>query len=94
MLPSSHLPSKSRLGYSLLAFAGTGRLKLYRPIDHEQQRHHGRLLRELETARYELKGMEQFTFFVPIREGQMEEMLRKSGEISISYGLSPAPVVA
>jgi hypothetical protein len=52
-----------------LAFAGTGRLKVYRPVDEEQTRHRGRLLRELETARYELKGTEQLTFFVSAREG-------------------------
>jgi hypothetical protein len=35
------LPSKSRLGYNILAFAGTGRLKLYQPIDDEQARRRG-----------------------------------------------------
>jgi hypothetical protein len=69
------LPSKSRLGYNLLAFAGTGRLKLYQPVDEEQQRHRGRLLRELETARYELKGMETLTFFVPSREGHDDYLM-------------------
>ena len=70
-----HPAHQSRLGYNLLAFAGTGRLKLYQPIDEEQQRHHGRLQRELETARYELKGMEQLSFFVPTKEGHDDYLM-------------------
>jgi hypothetical protein len=73
------LPSKSRLGYTLLAFAGTGRLKLYQPVDDEQTRHRGRLLRELETARYELKGMETLTFSVPTREGHDDYLMSLAG---------------
>jgi hypothetical protein len=69
------LPSKSRLGYTLLAFAGTGRLKVYRPVDEEQARHRGRLLRELEAARYELRGMETLTFSVPAREGHDDYLM-------------------
>ena len=73
------LPSKSRLGYTLIAVAGTGRLTLYRPLDDEQARHRGRLLRELETARYELKGMETLSFSVPTREGHDDELMSLAG---------------
>jgi hypothetical protein len=69
------LPSKSRLGYNLLTFAGTGRLKVYQPADDEQARQWGRLLRELEAARYELKGMETLTFSVPTREGHDDYLM-------------------
>jgi hypothetical protein len=58
-----------------LACAGTGRLKVYRPVDEEQARHRGRLLRELETARYELRGMETLTFSVPTREGHDDYLM-------------------
>jgi hypothetical protein len=69
------VPSKSRLGYNLLAFAGTGRLKVYQPMDEEQARHRGRLLRELEAARYELRGMETLAFSVPAREGHDDYLM-------------------
>jgi hypothetical protein len=58
------LPSKSRLGYNLIAMAATGQLKIYEPLDKEQQRDRDRLLRELETARYERRGTELMSFAV------------------------------
>jgi hypothetical protein len=73
------LPSKSRLGYILLALAGTGRLEVYRPVGDEQARHRGRLLRELEAARYELRGIETLTFSVPAREGHDDYLMSLAG---------------
>jgi hypothetical protein len=59
-------PSKSRLGFTLLAMAGTGRCRLYRQDggDARQQ-----VQREIESARYELATNEQMRFFVPESEG-------------------------
>lgn len=84
------LPSKSRFGYNLLAFAGTARFKLYQPVDEQQQRHHGPLQHELETARYELKGIETLTFFVPTCEGH-DDHLMSLGLCAWAAGTTPQP---
>ena len=59
-------PSKSRLGFALLAMAGTGRCRFYRQdgSDAWRQAQH-----EVESARYELGVNEQMRFFVPADEG-------------------------
>jgi hypothetical protein len=59
-------PSKSRLGFTLLAMTGTGRCRLYR---HDGSTSWTRLQHEVESARYELGANEQMRFFVPIAEG-------------------------
>ena len=88
------MPSKSRLGYNLLAFAGTGRLKLYaQPADEELQRHRARLLRELEAARYALKGMETLSFGVPSREGH-DDYLMSLALCAYAAATTPPPPVS
>ena len=59
-------PSKSRLGFALLAMAGTGRCRLYRQDGSEAWR---QARREIESARYDLGVNEQMRFFVPASEG-------------------------
>ncbi len=59
-------PSKSRLGFTLLAMAGTGRCRIYKQ-DGSAAR--CRLQQEIESARYELAANEQMRFFVPDSEG-------------------------
>ena len=70
--------------------AGTGRLKIYQPVDEEQQRHRGRLLREPETARYELRGMELMSFAVPIKEGH-DDYLMSLGLAAWAAASTPPP---
>jgi MFS family permease len=64
-------------GGAVLARPAT--LQVYRPVDDEQARHRGRLLRELEAARYELRGMETRTFSVPLREGRDDYLMSLAG---------------
>ena len=59
-------PSKSRLGFALLAMAGTGRCRFYRQDGSNAWR---QAQREVESARYELGVNEQMRFFVPADEG-------------------------
>jgi hypothetical protein len=63
---------KSKLGFNLLAMAGTGRCRLYRrdgSADSERMWH------EVEKARYELKGEETMKFFVPPAEGHDDYLM-------------------
>jgi hypothetical protein len=62
-------------------------------LDEEQQRHRGRLLRELETARYELKGMETLSFGVPTREGH-DDYLMSPALCAYAAATTPPPPAA
>jgi hypothetical protein len=59
-------PSKSRLGFTLLAMAGTGRCRVYR---NDGSGPWAQLRREVDSARYELGANEQMRFSVPDSEG-------------------------
>jgi hypothetical protein len=59
-------PAKSRLGFALLAMAGTGRCRLYRADGGEGW---ARFAHEIEHARYELGANEQMRFYVPASAG-------------------------
>jgi hypothetical protein len=59
-------PAKSRLGFALLAMAGTGRCRVYRADGEEGW---ARLKHEIAHARYELGANEQMRFYVPASEG-------------------------
>jgi len=65
-------PSKSRLGFTLLAMAGTGRCRLYQ---HDDAGHWLRLKHESEAARYELGANEQMRFFVPPNAGHDDYLM-------------------
>ena len=65
-------PSKSRLGFLLLAMAGTGRCRLYRPDGSSDAM---RVWHEIAAARYELAGNEQLRFSVPSEEGHDDYLI-------------------
>ena len=64
--------SKSRLGFALLALAGTGRCRLYRADGSADAR---RLWDEIAAARYELAANEQLRFHVPAAEGHDDYLM-------------------
>jgi hypothetical protein len=65
-------PSKSTLGFGLLAAVGTGRCRMYGADDSEDWR---QVKREVEHARYELMGNEQMRFSVPASEGHDDYLM-------------------
>jgi len=65
-------PSKSCLGFTLLAMAGTGRCRLYR---NDGNSHWSRARDELVAARYELAANEQMRFFVPANAGHDDYLM-------------------
>jgi hypothetical protein len=64
--------SKSRLGFTLLAMAGTGRCRLYRQDGLTEL---VRCRQEIEAARYELGAHEQLRFYVPAGEGHDDYLM-------------------
>ena len=85
-------PGKSRLGFNLLAMAGTVRVHLYRPVDEEARRHRGRMDREIERARYELRGTGQLAFYVPAREGHDDELMSLALCVWAAVASPPPPL--
>ncbi|MGH2388987.1 MAG: hypothetical protein ACRDIE_12360 [Chloroflexota bacterium] len=64
--------AKSRLGFSLLAMAGTGRCRVYREDGSAEA---ARCRHEIAHARYELGGNEQLRFHVPANEGHDDYLI-------------------
>jgi len=82
--------SKSRLGFALLAMAGTGRCRLYRDDgspDAVRCRH------EIAQARYEVGGNEQIRFFVPAGEGH-DDYLISLALCAHAAGLAAPPPIS
>ena len=90
------MPVRGRIGrstYRPITFAGTDCLKLYQAADDEQARLRGRLLREPETARYELKGMETLSVSVPTRKGHDDYLMSRAGYpcAGVAYAAATTP---
>jgi hypothetical protein len=64
--------SKSRLGFTLLGLAGTGRCRLYRPDGSTDA---ARWQQEIAAARYEVAANEQMRFYVPAAEGHDDYLM-------------------
>jgi hypothetical protein len=83
--------AKSRLGFALLAAAGTGRCKLYRDdgsTDAARCRH------EIAHARYELGGNEQLRFHVPAAEGHDDYLISLALCVHAAGLAAPPPISA
>jgi len=65
-------PSKSRIGFNLLAMAGTGRCRLYR---RDGSTDWLAFASEIEKARYDLGANEHMRFYVPASEGHDDHLM-------------------
>ena len=81
-------PSKSRLGFLLLAMAGTGRCRLYRDDGSPEAR---QAQAEIVAARYELAGSEQMRFSVPTSEGHDDFLISLALCCQAAAGAAPPP---
>ena len=81
-------PAKSRLGFLLLAMAGTGRCRLYRDDGSPEAR---QVRAEVASARYELAGSEQMRFSVPASEGHDDFLVSLALCCQAAAGAAPPP---
>lgn len=90
-------PGKSRLGFTLLAMAGTGRCRMYAaPVgaDEEVRAHAARWWREVEAARCEMRRNEQITFGVPALEGHDDYLISTALLCHAAANAPPPPAGA
>ncbi|MGH2391190.1 MAG: hypothetical protein ACRDIE_23590, partial [Chloroflexota bacterium] len=80
-----------RLGFAMLALAGTGRCKLYRAAGSTEA---ARCRHEIAHARYELGGNEQLHFYVPAAEGHDDYLISLALCVHAASLAAPPPISA
>jgi hypothetical protein len=80
--------TKSRLGFTLLGMAGTGRCRLYQPDGSTDAT---RWQQEIAAARYEMAANEQMRFSVPVAEGHDDYLISLALCCHAATGAAPPP---
>jgi len=83
------LPSKSKLGYELLAAVNSGRFKMYAPDGSEEC---AEFWRQCERAEYSVKTNQVLNFYVPEREGHDDFLMSAAllAHAASGYGVEAA----
>lgn len=81
-------PSKSKLGYELLAAVNSGRFKLYAPDGSEECRE---FWRQCEKAEYAVRANQVLNFYVPEREGHDDFLMSAALLAHSAAGFSVEP---